>query len=79
MYEIDRDFPPPPGSAGPAKGGRPRLFPFGEMKPGESILVGEDSFARARAAVTNWKRRHPQWDYRTRKMPDGTLRIWRTA
>lgn len=53
-------------------------LPFARMEVGDSVLVPADSARRMLMAAATWKRRHPGWDYTTRKASDGTMRLWRT-
>lgn len=77
MYEIRDDIPAPLGSGMQGHKGRPPIFPFATMKPGDSFLAPPDALFRSQNAVAKWKQRHPGWDYRTKMLPDGSIRIWR--
>ena len=51
-------------------------YPFAEMKPGDSFLAPFTNGVRE--AATQWKKRHPGWDYTTRTQGD-SIRLWCTA
>jgi hypothetical protein len=51
-------------------------FPFAEMKVGQSFIVND---FRVRSAASQWKKRHPGWNYTTRAVGQGKYRLWRTA
>lgn len=77
MYQLDDDIPVPPGSGGSGRGRR-RLYPLGEMMPGQSFVVPKLRASAARQSVEKWAHRHPGWEYATRWEGD-SLRIWRVA
>lgn len=73
--EISTDFPIP---VAPAKGGKPPLYPFADLPVGGSFALPWAFASRIGDAAKQWKRRHPGWNYCTRKEGD-QIRVWRTA
>ena len=54
-------------------------LPLATMGVGQSFFVdGVTGGHATREAVAQYKRRHPGWDYTTRREGAG-LRVWRTA
>jgi hypothetical protein len=60
--KIDRGIPVPPARA---SGGRPPIYPFAQMKPGDSFPVAlrkrethEAAASRVRAAAATWRTRN---------------------
>ncbi len=77
MFEIVSDVAAPRDVGSPAKVGRPRLYPFGELLPGQSFRVdGMVQGTSARAALTQWKMRHPAEGWISKREGDG-IRFWR--
>ena len=62
----------------PAKRDRTR-YPISKLKVGECFDVPGAQTLNVRFAATQYKRRHPGWNYTSRSQPDGTLRLWRIA
>ncbi|HQT38382.1 MAG TPA: hypothetical protein PK231_03080 [Acidocella sp.] len=54
-------------------------FPVNDLKVGQCFDVPQKVVGSARAAAIRMKNTIPGWDYTTRTLPDGTVRIWRTA
>jgi len=51
-------------------------YPFTDMKIGDSIFIGFGDIQGLRCAATVHKRRHPEFNYMTRKTEKG-YRLWR--
>lgn len=76
MYDVVDHIPVP---AEPTDGpGRRPSYPFAVMRVGSSFGASGDEAAKIGSAAKIWKRRHPGWNYVTRKEGDA-FRIWRTA
>lgn len=75
--EIENGVPVPEKyvHSGP---GRPRIYPFSTMQVGDSFALPADRANVVRFSASQWKRRHPGWDY-TSRVDGGVIRIWRTA
>lgn len=71
-YELDSGIPVPKVVA-------QARYPFGKMKPGDSFVIKEEDRVRVSVAASQYARRSPlKIKFATRKMEDGTVRIWRT-
>lgn len=73
---VDYDFPVPARNY--SRKGRPRRYPFEDMRLGGSFLVPPEQAEKLHYAAVKWAARHPGWGYITKKLPEGR-RIWRTA
>ena len=69
IFDIRNDVPIPP-----LKGKGTTVYPFKKMEVGDSFTGPRG----ATIAAAYYKKRHI-WDYTSRKLQDGTYRIWRTA
>lgn len=68
--KIVSDVPMPEGWSISAR------YPFEKMAPGDSFEIDG---GRAISAAWAFSRKHPDWKFATRKMPNGKRRIWRIA
>ena len=68
MLKIERDVALPPARS------RVRLFPFPDMRPGDSFLV-ENSGTVVRAAASRYARKNGM-RFVTRRV-EGGVRVWR--
>ena len=74
--KIDKNTPPPEYIETPTGRGRPRIYPFGDMSVGDSILIGPElNAAGARGAAKSYGYKHGQ-KFATKKEGD-SMRIWR--
>ena len=85
MFKIEKDVPMSPA----ADRGRPPIYPFGQMEIGDSFAIPAD--ADGYSSGVNGQRRHKVriaasaygkahgLRFATRMLPDGSVRIWRTA
>jgi len=71
-FKLEKDIPIPAKQTRK----RPSIYPFNNMEIGESFLVPLNKLKAARIAVGTYKRRHPDWGYASRTLPEG-FRIWR--
>lgn len=67
-YEIEDGVPLPPSTR--------RKYPFGEMLPGQSVVIPATEALRARNAAHERGRRSSM-RFATKTMDDGSIRIWR--
>jgi hypothetical protein len=72
---IDEGVPLPPKRHG-QKGGK-LIYPFDELKPGDSFERPADQRNTVKAAATQYGKRHGK-TFATRITGD-TIRVWRTA
>lgn len=63
----------------PLKMGRPTEYPIENLKVGDSLSFPEENRAKSSCAFNNYRRKHPDFKYTSRKQPDGTVRFWRIA
>lgn len=58
--------------------GRPKLYPWDQMQPNDSILIGLDRINSARSSLRHYQKKHPERAFMTR-LDDETscVRIWR--
>lgn len=70
--KIETDIPIPPAWSGTAR------YPFGQMKKGESIDRPKEFQNTLRTAASQYKGRHPGWDYKTR-IQGNVMRLWCVA
>lgn len=47
------------------------------LKPGQSFAVPKEKDKAVRNAVVNFSKRHPEYQFTVRKLPDGRTRVWR--
>lgn len=73
--DIQTNIPVPPRM--PRKG-KPALYPFAELPIGGSFAIAASDAERLGSAAKQWKKRHPGWNYCTRK-DSSEIRLWRTA
>jgi len=52
-----------------------RVYPFNDMRAGDSFFVSGKSRSSISGAVSMFKRRHPGWNFATRPEGDG-VRVW---
>lgn len=72
-YVIEKGVPVPPRNLGrPPK----HEFPFYSMKPGDSFLCEKAEASRCQKQASNIHQRHPGSKFTTRKLPDGSMRVW---
>ena len=81
---IRSDLPPVPkcskGNWKPnSRKGRPPIYPFREMKVGDSFNVPCELSRSVMTAASVYRRRHMPWDYSTRGEEDGSRTVWRIA
>ncbi len=76
MFKIEESIPIPREKVG---GGRPAVYPFNDMKIGDSFAAPSEVGKSAMNAARSWAHRHPGWSCVCRTQPNGTVRIWRTA
>jgi len=69
MIKIEKRIPIPLINRG-----RKNIYPFGEMKDGDSFLV--DKRRAVSAAAAQYSKRHPEAKFAIRKVADG-FRVWR--
>ena len=62
----------------PPRRPKKQFLPWGDLAVGQSFLVDGARGDAARQAASQHKRRHPGWDYTSRREGAG-LRVWRTA
>ncbi len=77
---IESDIPEPYAACADGRKhnqGRPRLYPWNEMRPGDSVLLFEMP-ANIRGSLQAYRRNRPETQWSTRKDGDG-LRVWRLA
>lgn len=75
-YSIEEDVPAPQDRRGYKSLEREELD---KLQPGQSILFPAD---RAKVALTAANNKHAgdkNWFYTTKKLPDGSRRIWRLS
>jgi hypothetical protein len=53
-------------------------FPFEQMQIGDSFFLEKEKIATARTAADSYRKRHPEWDFTTRKDGEG-CRLWRVT
>lgn len=70
-YKIERDVPIPSGT------GRPPIYPFEDLKVGESFVVSPEDAGRVRSAASHASKTY-NIKITIRKAEDG-YRCWRTA
>lgn len=72
-FTIEKGIPVPPR-------GRRAVYPFGELRLGDSFIVPADLLMHARTALSSYVRdRGLQGAFATRKQADGSMRIWRVG
>ncbi len=77
MFNVTDTIAPPRDLGSPHRVGRPRLYPFGDVQPGQSFRVdGMTQAVSARASLTRWKIRHPAEGWISKREGDG-IRFWR--
>lgn len=74
MLKIDTHVPLPAR----IDAGRPPLYPFKQMRVGDSVFYQGIDAIKLRNAAGVYKTHHKDWNYATRKENDG-IRLWRTA
>jgi len=74
-FKIRRGVPIPPV----VRAHRRCEFPWLQMQPGDSIDVAEPKWQKVRHSFGSWRTRHPGWQFTSRRLPDGSLRVWVTA
>jgi hypothetical protein len=62
----------------PEKRVRASRYPWSSMSVGQSFFIEGAMAQSVRETAAQYKRRHPGWDYTTRREGAG-LRVWRTA
>lgn len=77
MIVIEKNIPIP-SPRNPLSMGRPRIYPFHVMEVGDSFAVIMKK-KNAVAATANRYGKNNNMKFATRKMDDGTIRVWRTA
>jgi hypothetical protein len=80
VYKIDKDVPTPPETKKKPRG-RPRLYPFKEMEPGDSFYVETKKPLVVQRSAETERRRHGCW-YTTEIYYDANvtpigIRVWR--
>lgn len=75
--KIETDVPVP-GKYIHSGTGSPRVYPFPAMQIGDSFSLPVGRSNVVRFSASQWKRRHPGWDY-TSRVDGDVIRIWRTA
>lgn len=74
---------PDPMKAG--RNGRPRIYPLPDMRPGDSFfapLPASKKLHPVMSAVSQWRRRHPWQQWKTRAVVSHGVegrRVWRLA
>ena len=80
MFKIDKTIPFPKNAKGAYRsgpnGGRPAIYPWREMAPGDSVFFPMTTAARMSGTLGGWKKKNPGQRFTTRKEGDG-LRVWR--
>lgn len=85
-YQIEKNIPIPAGK----RENQTSLYPFKEMKVGDSFSIGviegskgdsDVAMRKVGNAARNWKNKvgRTEWKFRVRKMEDNSVRIWRVA
>jgi len=76
MIKIDSNIPLPDMSAA----GRPRIYPFEDMKVGDSFFIpkADRKTALVRSASSRWTATHPGWKLLVRQ-EEGGCRCWRVT
>jgi hypothetical protein len=74
--KIETHIPLP--TSGQTRRGKTPTYPFGELPVGGSFAVRPALAEKAATAARAWKRRHPGWDYVTRKT-EAEFRVWRSG
>lgn len=69
--KVDKGVPFPPE----ARHGRPSIYPWREMKRGESFVYNGNIDAAKSAA--NYYNIRTEWTFRARTTDDGKVRVWR--
>jgi hypothetical protein len=75
MYKIEKDVPIPDDPFLDLK----RKYPFAELEIGDSFVVAARDMRRTTRAADQYRRRHQGWNYRVKRLDDGTVRLWRVA
>lgn len=73
-YYIDTDIPPPDKKTNSPSTERQALD---KLRVGESILFTSDQAKRALTAADNKHAKDKTWCHASKKMSDGSRRIWR--
>lgn len=80
---MNDDLPQPNFMPIPPRGhgrGRASMFPWATMPIGAHIAVTPEFAVRAKASASQYKLNHiGEFNYTTRKQPDGGIFIWRIA
>jgi hypothetical protein len=71
-FKLEKDIPIPAKQMRI----RPSKYPFNKMEIGESFLVPLNKLKTIRTAIGLYKKKHPEWGYASRTLPEG-FRIWR--
>jgi len=77
MFIIEADVPLPAPLLSRVYAGGRALYPFREMKVGESFVAPPPLAARALIAARQYRHRSPGWSYAIHRSSEG-VRIWRT-
>ncbi len=73
VFKIEKNIPPPPKRAG-----RAPVFPFAQLKVGESFVVPAEQSAAASASAHYNGRKYGR-TFQQKRNPDGSVRFWRVA
>jgi hypothetical protein len=72
MFKIEKKIPFESGSIG--KVGRPKIYPFEEMKPGESFFVPQDRLISVRQSMSRINKKS-KYKFVSRRVDSG-IRVW---
>lgn len=73
-YKIEGDVPIPTLTLGHKS---PEREALDKLQPGDSVVFPPDKVKTARTAAENKHAKDKEWNFVSRKQPDGTTRIWR--
>lgn len=73
MFQIDKNVPAP-------LSGRNRLYPWGELEPGDSFFVPGRTTRNIGGAIGQARNRYPDWEIVARTVTENGVkgvRVWR--
>lgn len=79
-YKIVSNVPLPNAnlpSGASHSGGRAPKYPLADMSVGDSFIVSEAETQSVRACIQTFRAKSPKREFVTKRIGDGTTRIWR--
>lgn len=81
-YKIVPNVPLPQDSSrynAPRSRGRKPKYPLADMQIGDSFVVNDAETLSVRGCIQDFRSNNRGREFATRRLGDGTTRIWRTA